>query len=231
MHFISQMASSRYGLASMSAISAPVRQSWWTLLTCVCLQLFVLNVLSQRMHFTLWGQCLCSMWRLMSAGLFMTTSWGSRGSRSQTLQRKPPPGRAVVIASKSYLVEAVSEIWQEKTLSQYVNWVTILGGGKHGQCGIHISNLCTCQRNFVDLSNMYLPRALRLEHRVTPRTLQSLRTVLELNVTLHVSRPFHNLLANITTESSFGKGGRHTVKIILGGGGIWNLTGKKTLYQ
>ena len=43
-----------------------------------------------------------------------------------------------------------------------------------------------------------------------------------LYVTSHVRRPPHDniVLARITAESSLGKGGRHTAKIILGGGGI-----------
>ena len=40
-----------------------------------------------------------------------------------------------------------------------------------------------------------------------------------LYVTSHVRRPPHENIAHITAESSLGKGGRHTAKIILGGGG------------
>ena len=74
---------------------------------------------------------------------------------------------------------------------------------------------------------MCLSATPRLERLVTQDALHPLRTVLVLNVTSHVGWPLHDnlmritgiALANITTESSSGKGGRHSVKIILGGGG------------
>ena len=80
----------------------------------------------------------------------------------------------------------------------------------------------------VVLSDMHLPAALCLVHLVAQRAFHPLRTVLVLNVALHVSWPLHDNVtritmithAHVTTESSLGKGGRHTVKIILGGGGF-----------
>ena len=89
------------------------------------------------------------------------------------------------------------------------------------------------------LSNVHLSAALRFKEPVAQRALHPLRTVLVLYVALHVGRPLHDnvVLTHITTEASPGNGGRHSVKIILGRGGIgpmsksgpiWNLTGEET---
>ena len=146
-------------VASISAISALVREILWTFLTCICLEHCALNTVSHHGHFNLCGQCLNSMWRFMSAGLFINCS--------HTLHRKPLPGIAVVILAKSYLVEAASEIWPEKTLYQYVNWGKEQMGN---QCNFHISNLGPIQTKLMDhykflfmsdkLPSLTLPEAL-----------------------------------------------------------------------